>query len=114
MLDAALAAKDETLLDRYYAAMNLVDSGQVERVVNQMATTQTDRLGWFIDRFREERFLEDYVDDERIFVRINQVLRRVKLPAMENSAIAVLASARELLLQRGNELLEVVAATGKE
>ncbi|MEO2028615.1 MAG: hypothetical protein ABGZ23_22305, partial [Fuerstiella sp.] len=108
MLDAALAARDETLLSRYYAAMSSVDSSMIERAVNQMATRQTDRLAWFIDRFLEERFLEDYADDERIFFRINQVLQRVKLPAMEKSAIEVLASARELLLQRGHELLDVV------
>ncbi|MCP4784772.1 MAG: hypothetical protein GY903_26280 [Fuerstiella sp.] len=114
MLDAALAARDETLLDRYYAAMSLVDSRMVERAVNQMATRQTDRLAWFIDRFLEERFLEDYVDDERIFFRINQVLHRVRLPAMEKAAIEVLTSARELLLQRGHELLDVITLAGKQ
>ncbi|MEO2015436.1 MAG: hypothetical protein ABGZ53_13795 [Fuerstiella sp.] len=113
MLDAALAAKDETLLDRYYAAMSLVDSRKVERAVNQMATRQTDRLAWFIDRFLEERFLEDYVDDDRIFFRINQVLHRVKIPALEKTSIEVLTSARELLLQRGQELLDVVTVSGK-
>jgi hypothetical protein len=114
MLDATLAARDETLLDRYYSAMNLVDSAAVESAVNQMATRPTDRLAWFIDRFREERFLEDYADDERMFVRINQVLNRVKLPVMDKTNIEVLAWARQLLLDRGQELLDVVVGQGTD
>ena len=114
MLDATLAARDETLLDRYYSAMSQVDSTTVEWAVNQMATRTTDRLAWFIDRFREERFLDDYADDERIFVRINQVLNRVKLPVMDKTNIEVLSWARQLLLDRGQELLDVVTGQGTD
>ncbi|MCP4175586.1 MAG: hypothetical protein GY758_32975 [Fuerstiella sp.] len=119
MLDATLAVRDETLLDRYYSAMSLVDAAAVESAVNQMAAQSTDRLAWFIDRFREERFLDDYADDERMFVRINQVLKRVKLPAMDHCNIEVLAWARQLLLDRGQELVDVVtesapAATARD
>jgi hypothetical protein len=113
MLDATLVARDETLLNRYYSAMSLVDSSVVARAVNRMATREADRLAWFIDRFREEKFLEDYADDERMFVRINQVLHRVNLPVMEKTNIEVLAWARQLLSDRGQELLDVVTGAGQ-
>ncbi len=108
MLDAVLAENDSTLLDTYYAAMNDIDGSFIEAVVNTMASRQTQRLSWWIDRFREERFLFDYLDDQALLVRLNQVLRRVTLPLLPASAVDVLAFARDLLRKRASELLRTV------
>ncbi|MEZ6063773.1 MAG: hypothetical protein R3C19_25780 [Planctomycetaceae bacterium] len=108
MLDAALAEDDPGLLDQYYATLGEVDSSVIEDVVNGMATRQTQRLAWFIDRFREERFLYDYRDDATLLVRLNQVLRRVKLPVLPASGMETLAFARRLLRRHASDLLATV------
>ena len=108
MLDATLAANNPALLDEFYAVMDQVSVQTVEDAVNQMATRTTDKLAWFIDRFREERFLYDYMTDEGMFMRLNQVLKRVQLAPMPSDAIAALHVARKLLAARYGELLDAV------
>ena len=108
MLDASIDSANPLMLDSFYAAMGKVDSQLVEATVNQMATQTTDRLAWFIDRFREERFLYDYRQDDGMFFRLNQVLTRVNLPLMDAACIVVLGYARQLLKERGQELLRCV------
>lgn len=107
MLDATLAADEKTLLDEYYAAMNAVNAQVVESATNKMAARSTDRLAWFIDRFRNEKFLYDYLDDDRMLHRLNSVLRRVKLPRMEPESTSVLGLARELLQHNASRLVEI-------
>lgn len=108
MLDAVIAANDSDILDQFYATADLIDAEFVQTAVNGMATRQTDRLAWFIDRFREEKFLYDYVDDKGMFFRLNQVLARVKLPPMSNKCMQVLPFARELMHVHGRDLLDFV------
>ena len=105
MLDAALARQHASLLDEYYCAMDHVDVQVVEDVVNQMVTQPTDRLAFFIRRFREERFLYDYMDDQRMLFRLNQVLKRVGLSQMTLEFTSILAEARSMLIDRAAELL---------
>ena len=108
MLDATLAARDSSLIDQFYHAMDKVDAQLVEDAVNLMATRTTDRLAWLIERFRQERFLDDYVTDQGMFYRLNQVLSRVRLEPMTDDAVAALSSARRLLNDRHQELLDAV------
>ncbi|MEX0793720.1 MAG: hypothetical protein WD045_11320 [Pirellulaceae bacterium] len=82
LLDATLAEQTPGLLDQYYAAMENIDPAEVERVVSEVAGKPADRLAWFIGRFIEVRFLEDYADDEKLVYRLNQVMQRVKLPPL--------------------------------
>ncbi|MEQ9412047.1 MAG: hypothetical protein RIK87_30325 [Fuerstiella sp.] len=111
MLDAMLADADETLLDRFYHAMDQVRPEVVELAVNQMASRPTDRLAWFIQRFSEERFLYDYLDDVRMLRRINQVLTRVRLPQLPAEIRSVLSGARTIVYRHGPELLQQVEAS---
>lgn len=111
MLDATIAANHSDYLDRYYATMDLVDPELIQKTVNLMSTRKTDRLAWFIDRFRKERFLYDYVDDSGMFYRLNQVLTRVRLPHMPEDCLSVFPFARELLHVHWKSLLEYVANT---
>jgi hypothetical protein len=110
LLDEVLASRDETLLDRFYAAMELVDEAMIEAAVNQMSTSTTDQLAWFINRFREEKFLYDYANDQSLLMRLNQVLLRVKLPVMETELLVVLPIARKLVAERADLLLDTVSA----
>lgn len=108
MLDATLADRDPDLLDRFYNAMSEVDAALVETVVNTMSTRPTDQLAWFIERFRQERFLDDYAQNESLAMRLNQVLRRVRLPLMEPAVIEVLEYARWRLRECADDLLQAV------
>ena len=111
MLDAVIASNDSDIIDQFYATVDLVDAEFIQSAVNGMATRQTDRLAWCIDRFREEKFLYDYADDKGMFFRLNQVLARVKLPPMSNECKQVLPFARELIHVHGRELLDIVEST---
>lgn len=108
MLDATLARRHPELLDRFYAAMERVPEQLVEQTVNAIAPVSTDRLAYFIGRFREERFLYDYAEDQSMLYRLNQVMRRVRLPALEPNITAVLAEARQLVGDHADDLLRPV------
>ena len=77
-----------------------------------MATRSTDKLAWFIGQFCEVKFLYDYATDEGMAFRLNQVLKRVKLPSMPSEAIRVLAKTRQLMRYQGNALLKHVENAG--
>ncbi|QEG38298.1 hypothetical protein [Roseimaritima ulvae] len=94
LLDADLIAEDRSRADRYYAALQQVSGGLVQDVVNRIATVPTEHLSAFLPRFIAERFLYDYVDNQRLLLRLNQVMRRVGLPILPDSLIPWLETAR--------------------
>lgn len=106
LLDATLIAENPASLDTYYAAMGTVDTHAVSAAVNRMATQPTDRLGPLIPRFSAERFLYDYLDDAKLLFRLNQVMHRVKLPALPAGFRDLLPQVREKVSQRKDELLQ--------
>lgn len=105
LLDDALIARERAVLDHYYTVLGGVDPMLVEQAVNRMAVRSTDRLAWFIERFLAEQFLSDYADDERLLFRLNQVMRRVNLPALPNGFRELLPAAREMVQSRCGELI---------
>lgn len=112
MLDAWIAEQNPSILPRYYDAMRSVDENFIQSTVNQVATQETSHLAYFIRKFREIEFLYDYLDDDRMLVRLNQVLHRVKLPALDAECTAVLCQARILLRSHGKSLLTAVETAG--
>lgn len=94
LLDAELMREHPGLADRYYAALAEVAPGVVQTTVNRIARRSTARLAPLIPHFIAERFLYDYADDDKLFYRLGQVLRRVRLPALPRSLIPWLAEAR--------------------
>ncbi len=105
LLDAVLIERQPPLLDRYYAALEEVDPQVVQTAVNRIAKRKTDQLAAMIDMFRQVRFLADYAEDERLFYRLGQVIKRVKLPALPDSVLAWLPRARDNVRSRYAELL---------
>lgn len=105
LLDAALIEQHAGALDRYYERLAGIDAARVESAVNRMSRGNTDRLAWFLPLFHRERFLYDYADDERLLYRLNGVLRRVKLPTLPETCLAVLSEGRALVSERCYELL---------
>jgi hypothetical protein len=106
MLDAALIAENPGGLHEYYRVLDTVDAGAVEAAVNRMAPKGTNRLAWMIDEYRRLRILWDYLDDERLMLRLNQIMGRVKLPLLSVGFCAVLPDIREIVKVRKNELLQ--------
>ena len=105
LLDSALIERYPLEFERYYSILDMVDPRFVQAAVNQMARRPTENLAHFIELFRRSRFLGDYSDDTRLLVRLNQVLQRVKLSPLPDSADSILAEARDIVRNRVSELL---------
>ncbi|HUG92230.1 MAG TPA: hypothetical protein VML55_15420 [Planctomycetaceae bacterium] len=105
LMDALLIAREPARLDRYYAALDRVDPAGIEQAVNRMARRPTGRLSMFVEIFRRERFLADYLEPPRLLFRLNQVLRRIKLNPLPESFVVALMDAREIVSARLDGLL---------
>jgi hypothetical protein len=105
LLDASLIAQEPDRLERYYQAMAAVDPAFVELVVNRISPRPAVRLAAFVPLFVRERFLSDYADDGKLCYRLNQVMRRVRLPAVPERLKEFLPAARDEVDARREELL---------
>lgn len=106
LLDGVLIAEDPARLDLYYRLLDEVDVARVQETVNRIALKPTGRLAWMIQAFCHERILYDYLDDGRLLMRLNQVMRRVGLPPLGSQfAAGVLPEARRRVTCRREELL---------
>ncbi|HWA97038.1 MAG TPA: hypothetical protein VG713_01035 [Pirellulales bacterium] len=110
LLDAALIAENPAQLDAYYAAVEQLDAATVHALVNRLAPRPCDRLAWFVEAFSRERFLFDYADDAKLWWRMNQVMRRVRLPELGKGFLTMLPAARELVTRNRAQLLTPTAS----
>ena len=56
--------------------------------------------------FCRERILWDYGQDDKLLLRMNQVMRRVGFPPLPEGVQELLPAARQLVRRRQHELLE--------
>ncbi len=105
LLDASLIAENPARLNDYYRVLDLVDPGRVQDEVNRLAQRSTDRLAWMVRAFCQERILWDYLDDAKLLRRLNQVMRRVRLPELPEDFVALLPEARHLVDRRKADLM---------
>jgi hypothetical protein len=105
LLDATLSADNLYLLERYYQVLEAIDPTLVEAAVNRMAVHSTGRLAIMIAEFRRQRVLWDYLEDDKLLMRLNQVMRRVKLPFLPDEFTGIFAAARQMVGNRKDELL---------
>ncbi len=106
VLDASLVAEDPARLEAYYRTLRCVDASLVEQVVNRIASRPTQRLAPLIVGFCREQILRDYLEDGKLFVRLNQVMRRVNLAPLPDGFRNLLPEARRRVEDRKAELLE--------
>jgi len=106
LLDATLIEQAPEQLDAYYEAIASLDGEQVEAALGLMVTKPAANIPYFIDRFIAERFLYDYADDERLLMRLNNVMQRVKLSPLPKSLTAIFPRLRKQVQDRQHELLE--------
>jgi len=109
LLDDALASQDPALLDRYYGAIEAVPSCWIQQAVNLIVRQPVTRLAEFIDLFRQVRFLYDYADNNRLLMRINQVLSRSGLQPLDTCVVPIFDDARSVVRSHTRELLETVS-----
>ena len=105
LLDGVLIQQNPTLIDQYYEAFNQIDPQEIEAATNRMATQQTDQLKRWLVRFHKEGFLRDYLVPQRMLVRLNQVMKRVKLQPLPEETISILITGREIVENRITDLL---------
>lgn len=111
LLDAVLIADDTARLDAYYRAIESVDAWAIQRAVNRMAPRPTERLAPMFSGICRERFLWDYLDDARLYRRLNQIMRRVGLDPLPERFQQILPQARRMVAARRGELLEGTPST---
>lgn len=107
LIDAVLIERRPEGLEEYYAALEELDPLIVEQSVNKMAKNETDRLAALIPLFHREGFLWDYLESSRLLVRLNQVMRRVKLQPLPPKTVDVLEEGRAIVREQIDELLLV-------
>jgi hypothetical protein len=105
LLDSAIAEEHPSRLEGYYSALMAIDGGAAAAAISRLATRPTDRVAALIPRFAAERFLFDYLDDARLLMRLNQVMRRVGLPQIASSVLELFPSMRSRVRDRMPELL---------
>ncbi len=105
LLDSVLIEAAPERLTAYYAAIESLDAEVVETTVNRMAVTPAEGFARFLPLFCRERFLWDYQDDDKLLMRLNQVMRRVSLPLLPAMLTDWLPTARVAVTQRHAELM---------
>jgi hypothetical protein len=104
LLDATLADENPRQVEQYYQILDGVDPSAIESAVNRMAPRETRQLGFFIGEFRRARILWDYLEDAKLMVRLNQVMRRVGLPLLPDDFAQILPEARRIVREKKTEL----------
>ena len=104
-LDAFWIRDDRSIVDRYYTMLGKLPATEIQRCVNVITGKPTDKLVATIERFIETKFLYDYLDDEKLLRRLNQVMKRVKLTALPDSLLDWLPKAAKLVESRRERFL---------
>ena len=109
LLDSELIEKYPSQLQLYYDALRCVDPSKLADAVTFMSGRHAIGMAWLLPRFIDERFLWDYPEDEKLLKRLNQVMRRVRLPLLSEEFLQLLPDARDQVRMRHEELLTPVA-----
>ena len=105
LLDARLAECNPGLLNEYYDVLGQVDPVKIQSVINMASARPTDQFVRFFEVFCRERFLFDYLDNDRLAYRLNQVMKRVGLPEFGDSVIELFPAMRQRVYRCHDELL---------
>ena len=117
LLDAALAARLPGEIDAYYRALEGVSAETIAAAVSRMTERPIPGFAPFIRLFCRERILFDYLEDDKLWMRMGQVMRRVGLPPLPGELLDRLPRLRALVAERQEGLLTPClreAATGPE
>lgn len=105
LLDASWIRDRPVLADQYYNAIEHASADQIQRCVNIITGKPTTELVAVIERFAKSRFLYDYLDHDKLLMRLNQVMKRVGLATLPDSLIDWFPSVMDLVNDRRESLL---------
>jgi hypothetical protein len=105
LLDAFWIRDDRSIAENYYSAVDSIPPETIQRCVNSITGKPTDKLSGVIKRFLDAQFLYDYLDHDKLLVRLNQVLKRVGLPPLPGQVGDWLPRADKLVESRRQRLL---------
>jgi hypothetical protein len=109
LLDATIEMSNPGTLDHYYATIAGISAQDLQDSVNHLATKPTTRVQTFLPHYLSERFLFDYLRDDRLLVRMNGILNRVALDPLPTSILPTFAISRDLVWNRRQSLLDSVS-----
>jgi hypothetical protein len=110
LLDAVLIRENPSGATAYYRAFESVDVLVVQETVNRIAVRSTERLAPFIPLFCRERILWDYLEDDKLLMRLNQVMRRIGFELLPGEVQRLFPAARALIGRRRRDLLDGIPA----
>jgi hypothetical protein len=105
MLDWQIAEAHPGLLDEYYCVVATLDVQHLQQTVNRISRNPTDQLEAMVPRMVNAKFLYDYADDKKLLLRLNQVMRRVKLPELSEELLGFFPHARSTVQDHWQELI---------
>lgn len=117
LLDAELIRADRSLAERYYRSLSaacpqlvaetiMTIIGRSRRTASRAPQELTgDRIRTLVPHFIAAQFLYDYLAGDTLLLRLNQVMARVKLPALPQTLVPWLESARRRVGLRVDALL---------
>ncbi len=111
LLDAHWIRDDGSIAQRYYMALRSISPDTVQRCVNAITGKPTDQLVSVIERFVDAQFLYDYLDHDKLLMRLNQVMKRVGLLPLPAEVGDWLPQADKLVESRRQRLLTPPDAT---
>lgn len=109
LFDASLVERAPKQAERYYEALEKVPPELTEEAVSALLGQPVAGLAEFIRLFCRERILFDYNRPDSMLWRINQVMRRLRLPALPPDFAAAIVDAQTALRPYVNALLDSVA-----
>ncbi len=105
LLDSFWIRDDAEVGERYYDAVASIDPLALQRCVVEITGRQVVDLSPLIGRFCEVKFLYDYLEPDKLLMRINQVMKRVGLSELPTSLAQWLPTAGKLVESRRVRML---------
>lgn len=105
LLDGMWIRDDRSTAEAYYSAIQAAPPSTIQRCVNKITGKPTENLVAVIERFAEVQFLYDYLDHDKLLMRLNQVMKRVGLSPLPAVVGDWLPRAHELVESRRRPLL---------
>lgn len=108
LLDAQLVRTRQADVSRYYADLESVDPDWTEWATGEILGQSVSGLAHFIRLFCRERILFDYADNVSLLRRLNQVMRRLRLPNLSDSFQEAVEASRPIVTAHAEELLRAL------
>lgn len=105
LLDAQWLRTNPDFGKRYYETVSSVSAEEIQRCVNIVTGKPTEGLAPVIERFAKIQFLYDYLDNDTLLMRLNQVMSRVGLTQLPPSIKDWLPDADRMVESRRVQLL---------